>query len=194
MRQHIAYSLFWMGCKNQNTQTISEILVLGDTLGQQIGMCKQKMWTLIHSLKTLFSIWKIPTFFARNKNRKIFVYSIIFLFENLGFLYKSVWNRYWYKKIVIWFHMKAHFFTLWLTLIIYFLMKRLCVFFHLSRILGVYKCRNSRNESNFGAVNYFSKHMFHHKQEVILLKSAIVPSRQHLKCAAIIHVFICELT
>ena len=32
--------------KSQNTQTISEILAIDDTLSQQIGMFKTKVWTL----------------------------------------------------------------------------------------------------------------------------------------------------
>ena len=46
MCQQIVCSLSWKGCKNQNTQTIFEILAIGETLGQQASMCKTKVWMM----------------------------------------------------------------------------------------------------------------------------------------------------
>ena len=45
MCQQIADALFWKGCKNQNTQTVTKILTIGD-LDQQVGICKINLWTL----------------------------------------------------------------------------------------------------------------------------------------------------
>ena len=46
MCQQIEYSGFLEDCDKQNTKTISEILAIGDTVSQQVGMCKTQVRTL----------------------------------------------------------------------------------------------------------------------------------------------------
>ena len=90
MCQQIAYTLFWNGCKNQNTQTVSEILAIIYTPDQQAGIHKTKVQTLyplnifLEYLKNLILFQNENcTIFVYFKNWKIFVSLIIFLSEVL---------------------------------------------------------------------------------------------------------------
>ena len=135
--QQIAYSLFWKGCrktKYTNYFQNSSYRWYSRSAGRYVQNKSSNAVRIWHVFwKLYFQYEKFLQFLQSIKKEKFPSIQWYFCLRIFSFHANRFCNMYWYKKILIWFYMKAHFLLCdWPFLFTFlFLGKSLCVFFNL---------------------------------------------------------------